>query len=1522
MFENRLGLPKVVLSLRAGALLSFVAVSVSLQADTVAHYRFEAVDGLDVLDRISGDVHGVIVETDAFTDDTPGPVRKSDGGMLDNKFAADFTRGAFAVMGGESFILHRNEGDATLEWFLKVPEDWDQGAIFWSNEDDRDFNRFHIFWDASFSTEDPEAERWGLVDGDWRYEDGTATEFGAEDHNSQLEISSGEWHHFAIVREDLGDGLFRWRWFVDGKENEFQRRVTQTPLPTARRWLICGRQLEHSLGALIDEIRFSDAALEPEEFLNASDEAQTDSLFRRGDIDADGFVGFEDSIFLACHFFRGTPLPCEDAADVDDSGVLDTTDLVWFFAQLFQGANVPAPGSESCGREPGDPDDFLTCAQYDACAEAIPPPASTDFQLSFDLPAVVEGVPGSTLGFSATVLLRSLKPVDSFGLSVQSNCTMSGIEIVGTVAAASPDGFAEDDKILLVELDDEGRHLEVAVAFSPVNPDVLLPPGSEWKLLTIDFNAQVPAGGCETCVIEFRDGRIDSPVRNQIVGPAQIVGPEFPKRIFVDVGGVGENGFFVRTQGAARVRNGVNLCGERVRPQTFRGAVRICCEEERIDYGVPVEMVLDRRGSFACLRLPPPRDDELGKPVRVWIEDVEENHFNTVYARWGERAGPMSFDGAGDTRFLSSQEFLLPAARDSELSVFLQGHDLTEKNSVRLLVEIAPLALDAISPSRAGNTPVETRIEGGGFAVDTSFSLVPSDPDLGEAIRAARTRVITSELATVDFDLTGAPPGSYELSAENDEGGVVLEDAFDVVEQTVGPRLELALRAPGRYRRDRVRLMTLIASNRGLEDRTAPLVKVTGPLETSFSFDGESFRDGEIQVLAAENDGVLRAGGSVAIPIFFRTRAEGDVRFHAFRLNPLRRDGVEWERREAPAGVNRNDWALVRRELGRMLGASWREYEESLGLLATRLGYRRFPIHDPAKLFAFATKEAFGRPSGAIVGKVVDHSWNLVTGRPVMALLRGEVVSSSVTGVDGHFALGCLEYGVSYQLAVKDQQVLGDAEVTLRGEDVLGIVLQVTSLADSLKPQSPACEDNGLPEESLQVPENLWTQAAVAYVTVVSARDPNSKDGPVGEEEDGLLSPVEELEYTVFFENEEPCDPAVEACDPTIPVGRQPVAALQVDITDVLDEHLNLQNFRFREVQFGDQVIRLDESFLGLSACQAISASSEAYSVTVEEPITNDPGGCLVRVRATLLGGVASWSFETLDPVTCLEPENPDAGFLPVGGQGHVSYTVNADTNPAEDTEVSNEATIVFDKIFDEAAVTNRVTNRISYGLAPATFANLSPCNTSDPSDGCLLVPFEQCLSGDPGCVECEDETCLDWEDAGRADRYEVHLWVPGEAQTQYELPEPGDPELRSSFRPKERLRPATTYNWQIVAVNDANGKRTEGEVWSFRTESAFVRGDANADGMIDLADSIFVLSFLFQGNDRPSCLDAADSDDTGDLNLTDGVYLLNWLFQGEAAPMPPTPSGGLYRTDDCATDEQRADRLSCEQFPPCAVGR
>jgi hypothetical protein len=65
------------------------------------------------------------------------------------------------------------------------------------------------------------------------------------------------------------------------------------------------------------------------------------------------------------------------------------------------------------------------------------------------------------------------------------------------------------------------------------------------------------------------------------------------------------------------------------------------------------------------------------------------------------------------------------------------------------------------------------------------------------------------------------------------------------------------------------------------------------------------------------------------------------------------------------------------------------------------------------------------------------------------------------------------------------------------------------------------------------------------------------------------------------------------------------------------------------------------------------------------------------------------------------------------------------------------------------------------------------------------------------------------------------------------------------------------------------------------------VPGDASGDSLVDLADVVFLVNYLYRGGSEPCMCEAADANSDCLINLGDLVYLLNYLFKGSYGPLP-----------------------------------
>lgn len=69
---------------------------------------------------------------------------------------------------------------------------------------------------------------------------------------------------------------------------------------------------------------------------------------------------------------------------------------------------------------------------------------------------------------------------------------------------------------------------------------------------------------------------------------------------------------------------------------------------------------------------------------------------------------------------------------------------------------------------------------------------------------------------------------------------------------------------------------------------------------------------------------------------------------------------------------------------------------------------------------------------------------------------------------------------------------------------------------------------------------------------------------------------------------------------------------------------------------------------------------------------------------------------------------------------------------------------------------------------------------------------------------------------------------------------------------------------------------------------SGSLRGDTNGDGIIDLADIVYLINYLYKDGPAPVPVEAGDANCDGIIDLADIVYLINYLFKEGPAPGCP----------------------------------
>lgn len=180
---------------------------------------------------------------------------------------------------------------------------------------------------------------------------------------------------------------------------------------------------------------------------------------------------------------------------------------------------------------------------------------------------------------------------------------------------------------------------------------------------------------------------------------------------------------------------------------------------------------------------------------------------------------------------------------------------------------------------------------------------------------------------------------------------------------------------------------------------------------------------------------------------------------------------------------------------------------------------------------------------------------------------------------------------------------------------------------------------------------------------------------------------------------------------------------------------------------------------------------------------------------------------------------------------------------------------------------------------------------------------------------DCDSDGDMDleiaWSLAPNPVNFDLVDVFPGGLPTQFTLEVLTDNAVLRAFDvngvQQDIVAAGPTFEAQTLTVEYPNGiafATLEGtqmcvlEVCSFRpAQQPIIRGDANDDGAVNIADVVNVLGYVFGTNGLP-CLASADANASGTLDISDGVFLIEHLFGTGVIPAPfpncgadPTPT-------------------------------
>jgi hypothetical protein len=97
----------------------------------------------------------------------------------------------------------------------------------------------------------------------------------------------------------------------------------------------------------------------------------------------------------------------------------------------------------------------------------------------------------------------------------------------------------------------------------------------------------------------------------------------------------------------------------------------------------------------------------------------------------------------------------------------------------------------------------------------------------------------------------------------------------------------------------------------------------------------------------------------------------------------------------------------------------------------------------------------------------------------------------------------------------------------------------------------------------------------------------------------------------------------------------------------------------------------------------------------------------------------------------------------------------------------------------------------------------------------------------------------------------------------------------------------------------------------------SFIRGDANDDAKLDIADGIWIINHLFYGGQATACKAAADANGDKKEDLTDAMYIFQYQLQPGATsstlfPAPPAPFPNCGQLDSVTFDDCPKGSTTC----------
>ncbi|MGB7061143.1 MAG: LamG-like jellyroll fold domain-containing protein [Candidatus Zixiibacteriota bacterium] len=136
-----------------------------------------------------------------------------------------------------------------------------------------------------------------------------------------------------------------------------------------------------------------------------------------------------------------------------------------------------------------------------------------------------------------------------------------------------------------------------------------------------------------------------------------------------------------------------------------------------------------------------------------------------------------------------------------------------------------------------------------------------------------------------------------------------------------------------------------------------------------------------------------------------------------------------------------------------------------------------------------------------------------------------------------------------------------------------------------------------------------------------------------------------------------------------------------------------------------------------------------------------------------------------------------------------------------------------------------------------------------------------------------------------------VKIFIDGTLDSQYDESRPLATNTLSLFiniDPFELWHPGNTYFPGVIDEVKLYGRTLSEDEIGDEFENVFDRGDANGDGIVDVADVVYLVSYLYRNGPTPDPEWVGDCNCDDIIDVADIVYLVSYLYRGGPPPGYP----------------------------------